>query len=75
MKRLVSSLGALALVAVLVPAAASAQMGNMPEGREVTVQGTVVDLDCKFRNGQSGEGHREWPILPETMTIRPERAT
>ena len=36
MKRLVSNLGALALVAVLIPATASAQMGNMPEGREVT---------------------------------------
>lgn len=57
MKRLVSSLGALALVAVL-PAAAHAQMGNMPEGEEVTVRGTVIDLDCKFRNGLSGEGHR-----------------
>ena len=57
MKRLVSGLGALALVAVL-PAAANAQMGNMPEGEEVTVRGTVIDLDCKFRNGQSGEGHR-----------------
>ena len=57
MKRLVSSLGALALVAML-PAAAQAQMGNMPEGEDVTVRGTVIDLDCKFRNGQSGEGHR-----------------
>ncbi len=46
------------MVAVLTPAAANAQMGDMPEGKEVTVQGTVVDLDCKFRNGQSGEGHR-----------------
>ena len=55
MKRLVSSLGALALVAVLTPAAANAQM---PEGRDVTVRGTVIDLDCKFRMGQSGEGHK-----------------
>ncbi len=58
MKRLVSSLGALAVVAVLTPAAVSAQMGNTPNGYEVTVQGTVVDLDCKFRNGLSGQGHR-----------------
>ena len=58
MKRLISSLGALAMVAVLTPAAASAQMSYMPKGEEVTVQGTVVDLDCKFRNGQSGQGHR-----------------
>jgi hypothetical protein len=44
MKRLVSSLGALALVAML-PAAAQAQMGDMPEGEDVTVRGTVIDLD------------------------------
>jgi hypothetical protein len=57
MKRLVSSLGVLALVAML-PAAAQAQMGDMPEGEDVTVRGTVIDLDCKFRMGQSGEGHK-----------------
>ena len=57
MKRLISNLGALAMVAVL-PAVAHAQMGNMPEGEDVTIRGTVVDLDCKFRQGQSGEGHR-----------------
>jgi hypothetical protein len=57
MKRLLPSLGALALVAVL-PATAQAQMGNMPQGQDVTVRGTVIDLDCKFRNGQSGEAHR-----------------
>ncbi len=58
MKRIVSNLGMLALVAVLAPAAATAQMGQKPSSHEATIRGTVVDLDCKFRNGMSGEGHR-----------------
>ncbi len=58
MKRIISNLGMVALVAVLAPAAATAQMGQKPSSHEVTIRGTVVDLDCKFRNGLSGEGHR-----------------
>jgi hypothetical protein len=58
MKRIISSLGMLAIVAVLTPAAASAQMGDAPESHAATVRGTVVDLDCKFRLGMTGEGHR-----------------
>ncbi len=58
MKRIFSNLGAVALVALLAPAAASAQMGDAPASHEVTVRGTVVDLDCKFRLGMSGDGHR-----------------
>ncbi len=57
LKRALKVLPALAIVAVLAPKAATAQMmGN--EGEEVTIVGTVVDLDCKFRWGQSGDGHR-----------------
>jgi hypothetical protein len=58
LKQTVQGLGAVALLAIAAPSAASAQMGHMPEGKEATVQGTVIDLDCKFRAGQSGEGHR-----------------
>ncbi len=58
MKRIISNLGMLALVAVLAPAAATAQMGQKPSSHEATIRGTVVDLDCKFRTGMSGEGHR-----------------
>ena len=55
MKRLVSSLGSLALVALFAPTAANAQMPEKPASHEVTVTGTVIDLDCRFRNGLMGE--------------------
>lgn len=53
--RTVKGLGLLAAMVVALPALAHAQA---PQSEEVTVRGTVIDLDCKFRAGQSGEGHR-----------------
>jgi len=59
MNRLVKGLAAIAVLAVLAPSAASAQMmGNKPASTKATITGTVIDLDCKFRNGLSGDGHR-----------------
>ncbi len=61
MKRLIPSIGALALVALALPVGASAQdmpMPKPPEGHAATVSGTVVDLSCKFRHNLTGEGHR-----------------
>lgn len=52
MKRIISNLGVLVFAALVIPAAAHAQA---PASQDVTVRGTVVDLDCKFRNGMSGE--------------------
>ncbi len=51
MKRLIPSIGALALVALVLPVAASAQdMPQPPEGHAATISGTVIDLSCKFRH-------------------------
>ncbi len=61
MKRIIPSIGALALVALVLPVAASAQdmpMAKPPEGHAATVSGTVIDLSCKFRHNLTGEGHR-----------------
>ena len=61
MKRLIPSIGALALLALVLPVAASAQdmpMPKAPEGHAATVSGTVIDLSCKFRHNLSGETHR-----------------
>ena len=58
MKRFVASLGALAVVAIMLPAAASAQMPEPPEGEAATITGTVIDLSCKFRHNLTGNDHR-----------------
>ena len=59
MKRLIPSIGALALIALALPMAATAQdMPMPPEGHAATVSGTVIDLSCKFRHNLTGEGHR-----------------
>ena len=59
MKRLIPSIGALALVALALPVAASAQdMPKPPEGHAATVSGTVIDVSCKFRHNLTGDGHR-----------------
>ena len=56
MKRIIPSIGALALVALVLPVAASAQdMPQPPEGHAATISGTVIDLSCKFRHNLSGE--------------------
>jgi hypothetical protein len=57
---LLSTAGALVLLAA-VPAAAKAQaMQGMqaPQGKEVTISGTVVDVSCKFGQGLSGAEHK-----------------
>ena len=56
-KRVLQGLAGIVMVAAMAPHGASAQM-TQPEGEPATVEGTVVDLDCKFRNGLSGEQHR-----------------
>jgi hypothetical protein len=59
LKRMAASVGTLLVLGFVLPNAASAQMmGNAPEGKEATVQGTVVDLSCKFRHGLTGADHR-----------------
>ncbi len=60
LKKVLFGIGAVALAAVLVPANAVAQemaMGAL-EGHEATVQGTVIDISCKFRHGLTGADHR-----------------
>ena len=61
LKKVLLGIGAIALAAVLVPANAVAQGMDMPaapEGEEVTIQGTVIDISCKFRHGLTGADHR-----------------
>ncbi len=60
LKKVLLGIGATVLVAVLVPSNAVAQEMAMavPEGREATVQGTVIDVSCKFRHGLTGADHR-----------------
>lgn len=60
MKTLVKGAAAVLALGLAMPISASAQqmMGHKPESHAVTVRGTVVDLDCRFRNGLKGDGHR-----------------
>ena len=58
LKRLVASLGVSAVVALAAPATATAQMMDKPEGKEMTISGTVIDLSCKFAFNLTGEDHR-----------------
>ena len=58
LKRLVASLGVSAVVALALPTTATAQMMDKPEGKEMTISGTVIDLSCKFAFNLSGEEHR-----------------
>ena len=57
LKRVLAGLTALALMAVIVPASAQAQM-EAPGYEIQTISGTVVDLSCKFGHGLSGADHR-----------------
>ena len=59
-KRLIASLGVGAVLAMAVPAIANAQMPMMekPEGKEMTISGTVIDLSCKFAFNLTGDQHR-----------------
>jgi type 1 fimbria pilin len=48
-----------ALLLAVVPAVAGAQaMAATPEGKDVTITGTVVDVSCKFGQGLTGDQHR-----------------
>ena len=58
LKRVFSGLSALAMMAMVLPALAQAQMGEAPESETKTISGTVVDLSCKFGHGLSGADHR-----------------
>jgi len=57
LKGILKTVGTALAIGLLVPAAATAQMEH-PASTEATITGTVIDLDCKFRNGLSGEKHR-----------------
>jgi hypothetical protein len=53
------ALAMVALVRLAAPASAVAQgMGSPPQGKEVTITGTVIDVSCKFGQGLSGDSHR-----------------
>lgn len=54
LKRILAAAG-LAVAFTLIAGTAQAQM---PQGEEVTITGTVIDISCKFGLGQAGEGHR-----------------
>ncbi len=58
LKRLVASMGVGAMVALALPTAATAQMTDRPEGKEMTISGTVIDLSCRFAFNVSGAEHR-----------------
>lgn len=58
LKRIIAGLSALALMAVILPASAQAQMMEAPSYEVQTITGTVVDLSCKFGHGLSGADHR-----------------
>ena len=57
LKRVLAGLTALALMAIILPAPAQAQM-EAPGHEIQTISGTVVDLSCKFGHGLSGADHR-----------------
>jgi hypothetical protein len=57
LKRILAGLTALALMAIILPASAQAQM-EAPSYEVKTISGTVVDLSCKFGHGLSGADHR-----------------
>lgn len=57
LKRFLACLGAGAVIVLTMPATSRAQM-QAPEGKDVTLTGTVVDVTCKFSKGLSGDAHR-----------------
>ena len=59
MKRIITAAGAVAALTLFaVPAQAQEMMGAKPEGHQMTITGTVVDISCKFGFGLTGDGHR-----------------
>jgi hypothetical protein len=55
LQRILAGIGTGAVLLLAAPTAARAQM---PQGKDVTIQGTVVDVTCKFMKGVSGSDHR-----------------
>lgn len=58
LRRMMTTLGAGTCMMLLAPVVAHAQ-GNMPQAKEATITGTVIDVSCKFASGQSGAQHRQ----------------
>ncbi len=58
LKRLVTSLGFVGVLLLAAPSVSNAQMPDKPEGKAMTVSGTVIDLSCKFAFNLSGADHR-----------------
>lgn len=57
--RTIPGAGLLALALLAAPAQASGQgMGAPPKSKEVTINGVVVDVSCKFGQGLTGNDHR-----------------
>ncbi len=56
LKRMLGAMSALALVAL--PLAAQGSMGGKDMGNEVTLTGTVVDVNCYTANGATGAAHK-----------------
>lgn len=56
LSRWLSAVGSIALLASF-PGTGSAQ-ARAPEGKEVTITGTVIDVSCKFGQGLTGADHR-----------------
>lgn len=55
----ISGAGLLALALLAAPAQARGQaMGAPPKSKEVTINGVVVDVSCKFGQGLTGNDHR-----------------
>jgi hypothetical protein len=58
MRRSLSAVVGGAFLALLPLPAAAQAMGKAPQGKEVTITGTVIDVSCKFGQGLSGADHR-----------------
>lgn len=58
MKRFLAFLGLGAVLVFAAPSVANAQTPDKPEGKEMTISGTVIDLSCKFVFNQTGAAHR-----------------
>lgn len=58
MKRILSAVGAAAVLLLVATPAVAQDMPAPPPSESQTVTGTVVDLACKFTYNLEGEGHR-----------------
>ena len=60
LKQITRAMAGAAVAMLFTASSAAAQQMQMkaPEGKEVTVTGTVIDVSCKFGQGLSGEEHR-----------------